>query len=83
MIVTDVGGSSTAGPKYTYVAPPSVESITPTQGPTAGGTTVAIKGKGFLTGSTVTIGAAATAVTVVSETEITAKTAADPPAPRK
>ena len=83
VIVTDVGGSSTAGPKYTYVAPPSVESITPTQGPTAGGTSVKIKGKGFLTGSTVTIGAAATAVAVVSETEITAKTAAGSAGPQE
>ena len=78
MIVTDAGGPSTLGPSYTYVAPPTVTSIEPTQGPTAGGTSVTIKGKGFLTGSTVTIGAAATAVTVVSETEITAKTAANP-----
>ena len=83
VIVTDVGGSSTAGPSYTYVAPPSVESITPTQGPTTGGTTVAIKGKGFLAGSTVTIGAAATSVTVVSETEITAKTAAGSAGPQE
>ena len=35
-----------------------------------------IKGKGFLTGATVTIGAAATEVNVVSDTELTAKTAA-------
>src|ERR1019366_4266515 len=62
--------------KYTYVAPPSVESITPNQGPIAGNTTVKIKGKGFLAGSTVTIGSAATSVAVVSETEITATTAA-------
>ena len=83
MIVTDVGGSSTAGPSYTYVAPPSVESITPTQGPTTGGTTVAIKGKGFLAGSTVTIGGAATVEAVVSETEITAKTTANPAGPQE
>ena len=83
VVVSDAGGSSTAGPKYTYVAPPSVESITPTQGPTAGGTSVTIKGKGFLAGSTVTIGAAATSVAVVSETEITAKTAATAAGPQE
>ena len=55
---------------------PIVESITPTQGPTAGGTSVKIKGKGFVSPATVKIGSAATSVTVVSETEITAKTAA-------
>ena len=48
MIVTDVGGPSTGGPEYTYVAVPSVESITPTQGATAGGTSVKIKGTGFV-----------------------------------
>ena len=76
VIVTDAGGTSTLGPKYTFVAVPSVESVSPDQGPTAGGTAVKIKGKGFLAGSTVTIGSSATSVVVVSETEITAKTAA-------
>ena len=76
VIVTDTGGASTGGPKYTYIAPPSVESITPTSGPSSGGTAVKIKGKGFLSGSTVTIGTAASEVKVVSEEEITAKTAA-------
>ena len=47
VIVTDVGGPSTAGPKYTFVAVPSVESVSPDQGPVAGGTKVTIKGKGF------------------------------------
>ena len=46
------------------------------EGSTAGGTTVKIKGTGFLKGSTVKIGKAATSVTWVSETEVTAKTAA-------
>src|SRR4029077_3255486 len=76
VIVTDVGGSSTAGPKYTYVAVPTVESVAPTQGPTAGGTSVKIKGTGFVAPATVKIGSSATSVTVVSETEITATTAA-------
>ena len=76
VVVSTVGGSSTLGPLYTYIAPPTVTSIEPNQGPTAGGTPVTIKGTGFLAGATVTIGAAATEVTVVSETEITAKTAA-------
>ena len=77
VVVTDAGGSSTLGPSYTYVAPPTVTSIEPTQGPTAGGTAVKIKGKGFLAGSTVTIGSPASEVKVVSEEEITAKTAAN------
>jgi hypothetical protein len=54
--------------------PPTVTSIEPSSGPTAGSTAVTIKGKGFLTGSTVTIGGAASEVKFVSEKEITAKT---------
>ena len=76
VVVTDVGGSSTGGPEYTYVAVPGVESIAPTQGATAGGTKVTIKGTGFVAGATVTIGSAATSVVVKSETEVTATTAA-------
>jgi hypothetical protein len=76
VVVTDSYGSSTAGPGFTYVAPPKVTSVAPSEGSTVGGTSVVIKGTGFLKGSTVTVGAAATSVVVVSETEVTAKTAA-------
>ncbi len=64
---------------YTYASnpAPTVTSITPTSGTTAGGTSVTITGTGFLTGATVSLGGtAATGVTVVSATSITAKTAA-------
>ena len=50
-------------------------SITPAEGSTAGGTAVKIKGTGFQAGSKVKIGSEATEPTVVSETEMTAKTA--------
>jgi hypothetical protein len=59
-----------------YTGIPQVTSITPTSGSTLGETAVTIKGSGFLAGATVKIGNAATAVNVVSETEVTAKTAA-------
>jgi hypothetical protein len=80
VVVSDANGTSTGGPSYTYISlfAPTVTSITPTSGPAAGGTAVTIKGSGFLTGSTVTIGNAATSVNVVSETEIEATTAATP-----
>jgi RHS repeat-associated protein len=56
---------------------PTVISISPNSGTTAGGTPVTIAGTGFISGSTVTIGgAAATSVTVVSSTTITATTPA-------
>ncbi len=53
---------------YTYTNPaPTVTSITPTSGTTAGGTSVTITGTGFLTGATVSLGGtAATNVTVVT-----------------
>ena len=52
---------------------PTVTSITPNTGPAAGGTSVSIAGTGFLPGATVSIGGtAATGVTVVSGTSITA-----------
>jgi hypothetical protein len=57
---------------------PTVTAITPSTGPVDGGTPVTIMGTGFLTGATVSLGgAAATAVTVVSGTSITATTPAN------
>jgi hypothetical protein len=58
---------------------PIVTSVTPSTGPAAGGTAVTIKGSGFLAGATVTIGKPASGVVVVSETELTAITAAGTP----
>jgi|HubBroStandDraft_4_1064222.scaffolds.fasta_scaffold93567_2 hypothetical protein len=54
--------------------PPTVTSISPTQGKEEGGTAVKIKGTGFVAGAKVIIGGKATSVVVVSETEITATT---------
>ena len=56
---------------------PTVSSISPTSGPTAGGTAVSITGTGFVSGASVSIGGtAASNVVVVSGTSITAKTPA-------
>jgi hypothetical protein len=82
-VAGDVTGSilsATATP-----AEPTVTQVSPTSGPTAGGTTVTITGTGFVTGATVEIGQGsgagptaidATNVDVVSPTEITAVTGA-------
>jgi arylsulfatase A-like enzyme len=52
---------------------PDVDRISPARGPTAGGTTVTITGRGFLDASEVTFGGVrASAFTVVSDTQITA-----------
>ena len=59
------------------LAAPTVSSIAPTSGTTAGGTEVTITGTNFATGATVSIGGvAATGVMVVNSTTITATTGA-------
>ena len=72
--------SDTLAGGYTYVAPappPTVSSVSPNSGPTAGGTAVTINGTDFVSGATVKFGAtAATGVTFVSSTTITATTPA-------
>jgi len=69
------GGSLANG--YTYVVVPTVSSVSPNNGTTAGGTAVTITGTNFAAGATVTIGGtAATNVVVVSGTQITATTPA-------
>ena len=63
------GGSSNPSPK--------VSAISPNNGTASGGASVTITGTGFQSGAAVTIGGtAATSVTVVSSTSITAKTPA-------
>jgi IPT/TIG domain len=66
--------SLTNGYTYKTVNPaPTVTSVTPNNGPTTGGNAVTIAGTGFLAGATVSFsGTAATGVTVVSATSITA-----------
>ena len=55
--------------------PPTVTSISPTSGTTAGGTSVTITGTNFISGATVTIGGSScTSVIVVSSTSITCTT---------
>jgi Glycosyl hydrolases family 16/IPT/TIG domain len=66
---TSGGGSSNPAPK--------VSAISPNSGTANGGSAVTITGTGFQSGAAVTIGGtAATSVTVVSSTSITAKTPA-------
>jgi plastocyanin len=78
VVVTTDGKTATASGAFTYVAP-SVSSISPNTGSTAGGTVVNINGTGFQTGATVTIGGIpAIDVSVVSSASITAKTPIGP-----
>ena len=80
VVVTNPGGqSATLTNGYTYAAAPAptVSSITPNSGTTAGGTSVTINGSNYTSGATVSIGStAATSVVVVNSTTITAITPA-------
>ena len=77
VVVTTPSGSNAANSLYTYVAPPTVTSITPSSGTTLGGTSVTITGTNFTGATGVTLGGtAATNVTVVNATTITATTPA-------
>ena len=63
--------------------PPTVTSISPTSGTTAGGTSVTITGTNFIAGATVTIGGSTcTSVVIVSSTSITCTTPSGTAGPR-
>ena len=65
---------------FTYaasVSPPTISSVTPSSGPTSGGTSITISGSGFMTGANVFVGGSqATMISVPSSTRITAVTPA-------
>ena len=54
--VTTVGGTATDSSAYTYVTAPTVISVSPTSGSTAGGDTVTITGTGFNNATQVVFG---------------------------
>jgi hypothetical protein len=57
------------------LAPPKINSVTPTSGPAAGGTSITIGGSGFNAGATVNIGGVvATNTTIVNTTSIVTTT---------
>jgi large repetitive protein len=70
--VTTPGGTSptVSGDIYKYV--PSVTSVSPTSGPTTGGTTVTINGTGFTGATAVSFGGTAATFSVKSSSQITA-----------
>ena len=77
VMVTVGGVSGSLASGFTYIGLPTVTSVSPSSGSTAGGTAVTITGSNFATGATVTFGTtAATNVLVVSGTSITATTPA-------
>ena len=55
-IINPDGQSVTRNNGYTYVAPPNPVQVTPSSGPTTGGTNITITGTFFRTGATVRVG---------------------------
>ena len=76
---TTSGGSFSGGRAYTLgvnQAPPTVSTIAPSSGPTAGGQSVAITGANFYAVTSVTFGGTSAAYTVNSPTSISVTTPA-------
>jgi hypothetical protein len=73
-VTTPVNTSATSGnDQFTYYAAPTVTAVSPIAGATGGGATITITGTGFTGATAVKFGStAATGVTVVSATSITA-----------
>lgn len=74
------GRAATSVEQYAYVVSPSIDSVVPPSGSSSGGTQVTITGSDFQQGATVWFGRAATGVTVMSSTTITATTPIGPQA---
>ena len=71
----DTSSSRSSPVGFTYLAGPAVTGISPSSGPTAGGTTVTITGTGFSGATSVGFGgSAAPSFVVVNDTTITAVT---------
>ena len=79
-VINGNGSSATSAGAFTYAATPTtptLTSVSPTSGPTSGGTTITLTGSNFVSGATVRVaGVAATNVVFSSATQITARTPA-------
>ena len=77
--VTTIGGTATKASAFTYVALPTITSVSPPSGPLTAGTSITIAGTNFVDGATTVKvgGVAASNVLVVSSTSITALTPAN------
>jgi large repetitive protein len=70
--VTPASGNDTLSAAYTYLPPPTIASVQPTKGATAGGTSLTVSGSNFMNGQTaVTLRGIASTVTVVNSGSLT------------
>ncbi|GAA1013812.1 IPT/TIG domain-containing protein [Streptomyces thermogriseus] len=78
--VTTPGGTSNPV-AYAYVSAPTLTSVTPSSGPTAGGTVVTLTGTNLTTTTSVLFEGVPAAFTVISDTQVIATVPAGPPGP--
>lgn len=77
VVTTPLGPSdNTTADDYTYTAAPVVTGLSPTSGPTAGGTSVTITGVSFTGATGVTFGGTPAVFSFINDTTITATTPA-------
>lgn len=76
VLTTTYGGSVTSANAFRYIEAPSITSITPPGGPTAGGTQIVIAGANLDNATSVTIGGTAANVTANTGTSVTVTTPA-------
>ncbi|MGW2704675.1 IPT/TIG domain-containing protein [Streptomyces sp. NPDC001340] len=78
--VTATSGTSNGVP-YTYIAVPALTSLTPNQGPTAGGNTVTLTGTSLSSATAVRFDTRPAVITGNTSTQVTVVAPAAPPAP--
>ncbi|MGW9075701.1 IPT/TIG domain-containing protein [Streptomyces kronopolitis] len=78
--VTTAGGTSNPV-TYTYLTPPVITSLSPTQGSTSGGSTVTLTGSNFSQATKVFFGSQPVGFTLVSDTHLVADVPAGAPGP--
>ena len=71
VVVTTVEGVGTLTGGFTYVAPPTIASVSPTVGAVAGGQTVTLTGTSLSSISSLTVGGTSVSPTVVDESHVT------------
>ncbi|MER6127039.1 IPT/TIG domain-containing protein [Streptomyces sp. NPDC001795] len=71
--VTTPGGTSLPGidnPTYTYVGPPVINTLSPSQGPAAGGNSITVSGVNLTYTDSVTVGGTSASFVTVSDSQV-------------
>jgi hypothetical protein len=76
VLTTTYGGSVTSANAFRYIEAPTITSVTPPGGPTAGGTEIVISGANLDNATSVTIGGTAANITANTGTSVTVATPA-------